>query len=74
MAIACCPFCGQLQVAGDGLVEVIGYLANEPAVKEVPVPGGIGRPFRLSFRRDGLSVRGRCVSLCRVKSDRTLII
>ena len=74
MAIAGCPFCSQLQVAGDGLVEVVGYLARKPAVEEVSVLGGICRSFRQTSRRDNLCDRGFCVSLDRVKGDRTLTI
>ena len=44
MAVASCPFCSQLQVAGDGLVEVVGYLARKPTIEEVSVLGGaVGR-------------------------------
>ena len=74
MAITGCPFCSQLQAAGDGLVEVVGYLTDEPAIEEVPVPDGIGRSFRQTTRKDSLRVRGCCVGLGGVKGDQTLII
>nr|WP_295909606.1 hypothetical protein [uncultured Bifidobacterium sp.] len=63
------PSGGEGDAAGDGLVEVVGDVALEPAVEQVSVLGRVGAgPAGLAPVGDGLLVDA--AAACRVEADR----